>query len=181
VKDALAEALREMPCGAQLSWGVFTGKPDVRARGSVEVCSHRSDLLDSLAQLDWRVSWEAGSRIGGALVSALRVLPLVRTKPIRCQGWSSSPMARSAARRVAQSRHFEDYLGKVQGVIVGVGGDALTPIPKYDMDGKYLGEWEADDVPQMDLGGQRAFSSVPGEKMVARKMKWQAAPSIFHR
>jgi mxaL protein len=63
-------------------------------------------------------------------------------------------------------RRFDDYAGKVQGVVVGVGSDTLTPIPKYDMDGKYLGEWAADDVPQMDMSGQRALSSVPGEKMV---------------
>ena len=52
------------------------------------------------------------------------------------------------------------------GVVVGVGSDTLTAIPKYDMDGKYLGDWGPDDVPQMDMSGQRAGSSVQGEKMV---------------
>jgi mxaL protein len=167
VKDALAEALREMPCGSQLAWGIFAGNQTYVLAAPIEVCAHRSDLLDSLARLDWRVTWDAGSRIGGALVSALRVLPSVPHDAEQVPGLVFITDGHEAP--VISLRHrrsFEDHAGKVQGVIVGVGGDALTPIPKYDMDGKYLGEWQADDVPQMDMSGQRAGTSVPGEKMV---------------
>jgi len=170
VKAALAEGLRAMPCGAQLAWGVFTGNQTFVLAVPVEVCAHRGDLLDSLAQLDWRISWETGSRIGGALVSALRVLPMVPHETdalpglvFITDGQEAPPLA------LRNRRRFEDYAGKVQGIVVGVGGDTLQPIPKYDMDGKYLGEWAADDVPQMDMSGQRALSSVPGEKMVGEE------------
>jgi mxaL protein len=167
VKDALAEALREMPCGSQLAWGVFSGNQTFVLAAPVEVCANRNDLLDSLARLDWRLTWDPGSRIGGALVSALRVLPNVPRESEAApglvfitDGHEAPPLS------LRNRRRFDDYLGKVQGVIVGVGGDALTPIPKYDMDGKYLGDWAPEDVPQMDLSGQRSGSSVPGEKMV---------------
>jgi mxaL protein len=167
VKEALAEALREMPCGSQLAWGVFSGNQTFVLAAPVEVCANRNDLLDSLARLDWRVTWDPGSRIGGALVSALRVLPNVPRESeavpglvFITDGHEAPPLA------LRNRRRFDDYLGKVQGVIVGVGGDALTPIPKYDMDGKYLGEWAPEDVPQMDLSGQRSGTSVPGEKMI---------------
>jgi mxaL protein len=170
VKDALAEGLRAMPCGAQLAWGAFTGNQTFVLAAPVEVCAHRGDLLDSLAQLDWRISWDAGSQIGGALISALRVIPNVphdgEPPPglvFITDGHEAPPLA------LRHRRRFEDYAGKVQGVIVGVGGDTLQPIPKYDMDGKYLGEWGADEVPQMDMGGLRALSSVPGEKMVGEE------------
>jgi mxaL protein len=167
VKDALADALREMPCGAQLAWGVFAGNQTFVLAAPVEVCAHRGELLQTLAKLDWRITWDAGSRIGGALVSALRVLPsvphdadLIPGLVFITDGHEAPPVSFNHRRR------FDDYAGKVSGIVVGVGGDALTPIPKYDMDGKYLGEWTADDVPQMDMSGQRALSSVPGEKMV---------------
>jgi len=170
VKDALAEALREMPCGSQLAWGVFAGNQTYVLAAPIEVCAHRSDLLDSLAGLDWRITWDAGSRIGGALVSALRVLPSVPHDSEQVPGLVFITDGHEApAISLRNRRRFEDYAGKVQGVIVGVGGDALTPIPKYDMDGKYLGEWQADDVPQMDMSGQRAGTSVPGEKMVGEE------------
>jgi mxaL protein len=166
VKDALSDALRAMPCDAKLAWGVFTGNQTVVLAAPVEICTHRVELLQTLANLDWRITWDAGSRIGGALVSALRVLPnvphetdLVPGLVFITDGHEAPPVSPSNRRR------FEDYAGKVQGVIVGVGGDSLTPMPKYDMDGKYLGEWAPDEVPQMDMSGYRALSSVPGEKM----------------
>lgn len=167
VKDALAEALREMPCGAELAWGVFIGNQTFVTSAPIEVCTHRGELLDSLARLDWRVGWEAGSRIGSSLISALRVLPgaphatdLPPGLVFITDGHEAPPVS------LRNRRRFEDYAGKVPGIVVGVGSDTLTPIPKYDMDGKYLGEWAPDDVPQADLSNQRALSSVTGEKMV---------------
>jgi mxaL protein len=166
VKDALSDALRALPCGAKLAWGVFTGNQTFVLATPVEICTHRGELLQTLANLDWRITWDAGSRIGGALVSAMRVVPqvphetdLVAGLVFITAGHGAPPVSPGNRRR------FEDYAGKVQGVIVGVGGDALTPMPKYDMDGKYLGTWSPDDVPQMDMSGYRALSSVPGEKM----------------
>lgn len=167
VKDALAEALREMPCGSQLAWGVFAGNQTFVLGAPLEVCTHRADLLDSLARLDWRLSWESGSRIGGSLVSALRVMPKVPHESEQIPGLVFVTDGHEApAISLRNRRRFEDYAGTVQGIVVGVGGDVLTPIPKYDMDGKYLGEWQADEVPQRDMSGQRAMTSVPGEKMV---------------
>lgn len=170
VKDALAHGLREMPCGSQLAWGVFSGNQTFVLAAPLEVCTHRGDLLDTLARLDWRIAWEAGSRVGGALVSALRVLPNTPHDGEQppglvfiTDGQEAPPLA------LRNRRNFDDYAGKVHGVVVGVGGDALTPIPKYDMDGKYLGLWDADDVPQADMSGQRAMSSVPGEKMIGEE------------
>jgi mxaL protein len=166
VKDALSDALRAMPCGAKLAWGVFAGNQTAVLAAPVEICTHRGELLQTLANLDWRITWDAGSRIGGALVSALRVLPnvpheaeLVPGLVFITDGHEAPPVSPGNRRR------FEDFAGKIQGVIVGVGGDTLMPMPKYDMDGKYLGEWGPDDVPQMDMSGYRSLSSVPGEKM----------------
>jgi mxaL protein len=172
VKSALADALRDLPCGAQLAWGVFSGNQTFVLAAPLEVCAYRGDLLDSLARLDWRITWDAGSRVGGGLVSALRLLPSVphagdaETIPglvFITDGHEAPPVS------LRNRRRADDYAGKVQGVVVGVGGDALTAIPKYDMDGKYLGDWGADDVPQADMGGRRALSSVPGEKMVGEE------------
>lgn len=166
VKDALSDALRAMPCGAKLAWGVFAGNQTFVLAAPVEICTHRGELLQTLANLDWRIAWDAGSRIGGALVSAMRVIPNVPHETHLAPGLVFITDGHEAPPVSPGRRHrFEDHAGKVRGVIVGVGGDSLTPMPKHDMDGKYLGEWGPDEVPQMDMSGYRALSSVPGEKM----------------
>jgi mxaL protein len=166
-KQALAHALRDMPCGAQLAWGVFTGYQAFVLSAPVEVCAHRGELLDVLRELDWRVTWEPGSQIGRSLASALRLVPQVphQGQPVPglvfvTDGHEAPPVA------LRNRFRLDDFAGRVPGVIVGVGGRTLTPIPKHDMDGRYLGEWGADDVPQKDPSGTRALSSVPGERMV---------------
>jgi len=179
VKDALAYALREMPCGSQVAWGVFVGNQTYVLAAPVEVCAHRGDLIDSLAHLDWRVSWETGSRIGGALVSALRVLPTMVAENVPVPGLVFVTDGQEAPRLSANNRRrADDYAGKVHGVVVGVGGDTLTSMPKYDMDGNYLGLWQPDDVPQMDMSAYRAGSSVPGERMVGED--YEAPSGIEH-
>lgn len=166
-KEALAEALRELPCGAQLAWGIFSGYQTFVLAAPVEVCSHRGELLETLAGLDWRVTWEQGSRIGHGLASALRVVPTVPHEADLAPGFVFVTDGHEApALSLRNRRRLQDFAGKAAGVVVGVGGDALTAIPKYDMDGRYLGQWESDDVPQADVSNVRALSSVPGEKMV---------------
>ncbi len=55
--------------------------------------------------------------------------------------------------------------GEVRGILIGVGGSELSPIPKFDPDGNALGFWRADEVAQMDVYSQGRASSVSGEKM----------------
>jgi mxaL protein len=44
----------------------------------------------------------------------------------------------------------------VQGLIVGVGGDTLVPIPKFDMEGNDLGVWSEDEVRQLSMPSSNA-------------------------
>jgi mxaL protein len=61
---------------------------------------------------------------------------------------------------------FDGKPGDVGGVILGVGGDTLVPIPKRDREGTFLGYWAADEVPQTDLYSRGRPTSVAGESMV---------------
>jgi mxaL protein len=54
----------------------------------------------------------------------------------------------------------------VHGLLVGVGGNTLVPIPKFGVDGKPLGYWEADEVLQTDVYSRGRGGSVAGETMV---------------
>ena len=54
----------------------------------------------------------------------------------------------------------------VTGVIVGVGGDDLSPIPVLDDEGKVTGYWAADQVPQVDGHSLGRPGSESSETMV---------------
>ena len=61
---------------------------------------------------------------------------------------------------------FDDKLGEVPGLIVGVGELLPFPIPKTDPTGRPMGFWRADEVAQTDLRSLGRGASVSGEKMV---------------
>ncbi len=165
-KTALAEALRELPCGSELSWGAFTGYQSFVLSAPVEVCDHRAELQAAMQPLDWRVGWEPGSEVARGLRSALDLVRNLATREVPApdlvfvtDGHEAPPISDRYANR------DRDKTPVVRGAIIGVGGDQPVPIPKYDMDGKLLGVWELDDVPQADLSAVRGFTSVPGERM----------------
>ena len=45
---------------------------------------------------------------------------------------------------------YDGKPGEIRGLIVGVGADALMPIPKNDPEGRAMGFWGADEVMQTD-------------------------------
>ena len=56
--------------------------------------------------------------------------------------------------------------GEIRGLIVGVGGDVLLPIPKFDPSGNPQGLWGANEVLQVDPRSLGRGGSVGGEQMV---------------
>jgi mxaL protein len=61
---------------------------------------------------------------------------------------------------------FTGESGKVQGLIVGVGGQLPLPIPKLDETGDQVGVWGRDEVMQVDVYSLGRAGDVPGETMV---------------
>jgi len=49
---------------------------------------------------------------------------------------------------------FDGEAGTVRGLIVGVGGHGLSPIPKFDEVGRQIGEYAEDEVPQASRFGE---------------------------
>ncbi len=58
---------------------------------------------------------------------------------------------------------FDGTPGAVPGVILGVGGNELSPIPKIGRDGRFLGYWSAKEVPQTDSYSAGRATSRPND------------------
>jgi mxaL protein len=101
-----------------------------------------------LASLDWRMAWEGDSYIASGLYSALALARDLRADLLFfTDGHEAPPLPASGP------PPFEGARGKVGGVIVGVGGRAAVPIPKFDDRGHETGFWSMEDVPQENRSG----------------------------
>lgn len=153
-KQRLKDALRDLPCGSRVGWAVFTEYRTLLLLAPVEVCENYHDLVATLEHVDGRMSWAGASEVAKGIYWGLRTvkeLPGSHGLVFVTDGHEAPPV---------HPRHRPQYDGKpgeIRGLIVGVGGDALVPIPKVDPEGKSLGVWGKDEVLQTDTysGGRK--------------------------
>ncbi|HUD24659.1 MAG TPA: vWA domain-containing protein [Burkholderiaceae bacterium] len=162
-KAWLHRALAQLPCGARVGWGVFTEYRSYVLLLPVEVCANYAELSGSLDRIDGTMAWAGGSEISKGLFSALRISARMPERPavvFFTDGHEAPPLRSDYAPAVP------DDATDPHGLVVGVGGDELRPIPKYDPTGQPIGVWGPEEVmqaaPQAGSGEpQRPQSSPP--------------------
>lgn len=159
-KQALALALPQLPCGSRLGWAVFTEHRSYLLTLPVEVCAHRQELQRSLSFIDRRMAWSGNSEVAKGLHSGLRFAQLIPSKPslvFITDGHEAPPLD-------ARYRPGHDLkTAALKGLVVGVGGTTLQPIPKTDPQGRPIGRWGADDVQQTSPRSKARATGVDNE------------------
>jgi len=149
VKQSLRRELLKLPCGSQVGLGVFTERRSTLLFEPIEVCSGFAEIDAAIAALDWRMAWAADSRIASGLLSTLEMLKdKDRTLVFFSDGQEAPP---------PNPRYKPDLSAvkdQVKGVIIGVGGDQLAPIPKFDAKGQRQGFYKPEDVPHRSSFGE---------------------------
>ena len=161
-KAMLADSVQRLPCGSKIGWGVFTEYRAFVMLAPVEVCANRQELLTTLGYLDGKVAWSGNSEVAKGLGSTMRAARELPGKPsivFITDGQESPPVNAQYRPEMNVTR------GEVPGLIVGVGGDRMVPIPKIDPVGRRVGFWEASDVPQIDPRSIGRQGSVANETM----------------
>jgi len=147
-KQTSRTALEAMPCGSKLGYAIFTEHRSFLLLAPVEVCDNYTELLKILNTIDWQIAWRSRSEIAKGLNSANKVAMSLE-KPARVIFFTDgheSPPVHPQLRFIPEAVQPE-----YQGVIVGVGGNTATVIPRFDLSGKKLGYWRAEDVSQVDV------------------------------
>jgi mxaL protein len=156
-KARLRRALARLPCGARLGWAVFTEYRSYVLLLPVEVCANYAELAATLDRIDGTMAWAGGSEISKGLMSALRISARIPEHPaiVFFTDGHEAPPLRSDFVPIVPDDATDPH-----GIIVGVGGDALHPIPKFDPTGHPIGVWGPDEV--MQAPRRESFDSVQG-------------------
>jgi mxaL protein len=146
-KRALQGLLTALPCGSKLGVAIFVEERPFLLVAPVETCENFAPLMQSIGGIDWKMGWDSESHIAGGLLAAMD-LALGQDADLlfMTDGQEMPPLAWSTA------PDFTTLRGRVDGLIVGVGGTQLVPIPKFDKAGKEIGVWKPGELPS-ETGG----------------------------
>lgn len=147
-KDFTRKTMLEMPCGAHAGLAIFSEARSLILMNPVEVCSSYHDLTQMLQQFDPHMAWARSSEVSKATYTAIRQAKNIDPKPtivLLTDGHESPPIHESLFPK------FAGTPGEIPGLLVGIGGEDLLPIPKTNEAGEIEGVWEVNDVMHQDV------------------------------
>lgn len=147
VKHAVWETIEQMPCDSEAGFALFTEHRSYLLFTPVEICAHYRELRYMLDTIDWQIAWRSRSEIAKGLISALKIGAALEP-PARIVFFSDgheAPPVHPDYRQVP-----EPVDAAIRGAVIGVGGDQLSAIPRYDLAGRKTGYWRPEDINQVD-------------------------------
>ena len=143
VKAILRQTLIDLPCESRFGLAIFAERRVFLLFDPIKICDNFAPIAGAVAALNWREAWEGDSHIASGLYRAVALAHDLQTDLVFVtDGQEAPPLPWSGG------PDFDGKPGEVKGLIVGVGGYALSPIPKYDNNGREIGMYGPDDVLQ---------------------------------
>lgn len=128
----------ELPCGTQVSIGVFAGVSVAALYTPIEVCENFNAIDDGINNLEWRMGWSGNSRIRESMVTLAK---LIRSFPEPAQVIYFTDGEETPRLHIFNTRDLTGFQGGKDWLIVGVGSQKGTPIPKLDEHNQLIGYW----------------------------------------
>ncbi len=147
-KEFTRQAILAMPCGSRVGLGIFSEARSLILMTPVEVCSNYHDLMQMLSQFHPSMAWVRSSEVSKALYTAIRQAKEITPQPtvvFLTDGHEAPPVHETLFPK------FTGTPGEVAGVIVGIGGSDLLPIPKTNEAGEIEGTWAINEVMHRDV------------------------------
>jgi len=140
-QDMLHRIIRAMPCGTNVSIGLFAGVSIAALYTPIEVCANYAAIHDTIDHLDWRTGWSGNSRIRESMLTLARV---IRSFPEPAQVVYFTDGEEAPKLHAFNTRDLTDFQGGDDWLLVGIGSDKGTPIPKLDEHNQLIGYWAGD-------------------------------------
>ncbi|HLS42599.1 MAG TPA: vWA domain-containing protein [Paenalcaligenes sp.] len=145
-KNVLLELLQNLPCGSKAGLAIFTERRSFLLLENMEVCANYSPLSQAITMLNWRMAWEGDSHIARGLFHAIDLAQSLESDVVFISdGHEAPPLPHYGRPTFHQEPDIQDA---TQGFVLGAGGLALSPIPKFDEQGNEIGFLSEDEVDQ---------------------------------
>ncbi len=140
-QDMLHKLIGELPCGTNVSIGLFAGVSVAALYTPIEVCENFDAINDTIDHLDWRTAWSGNSRLRTSMLSLART---IRSFPEPAQVVYFTDGEEAPKLHVFNTQDLTAFQGGEGWLFVGIGGDQGTPIPKLDEHNQLIGYWSGE-------------------------------------
>lgn len=148
VKRELGRFVALLPCQSKFGLGIFSERRVFVLFEPVETCDNFSSIDASIDGLNWRMAWEGDSMVAKGVYDAIGYAKTLGADLVfLTDGHEAPPLPYTGM------PPFEGKPGEVKGLLAGVGGKALSPIPKFDDQGNEIGVYAEGDVLQESRSG----------------------------
>lgn len=135
------EIISSLPCSTKVSIGLFAGVSVAALYTPIEVCDNFAAIQDTIDHLDWRTGWSGNSRIRESMYNMARTL---RSFPEPAQVVYFSDGEEAPKLHAFNTRNLDNFQGGDGWLLVGIGSDKGTAIPKLDEKNQLIGYWSAE-------------------------------------
>ncbi|HPH07925.1 MAG TPA: VWA domain-containing protein [Methylotenera sp.] len=140
-KLAVREGMASLPCGSKVSVALFAGDESTVLFEPLEVCRHFPAIDQVVSGLDRRMRWIGDSWVTNALTASITEAKKRNLNLVYISDGDEMP-----ARSAPIVTDLAKLRGKIHGLILGVGGDALQPIPRLNQKDEIVGYWTREDA-----------------------------------
>ncbi len=159
-RHLLHDAIASMPCGTRVGVALFAGVVVSTIFHPVEICGSFDAVQDTVEHLEWRQAWHGNSRIGFGMLSAsaaLKALP----EPAQVVFFTDGEEAPRL--HAFNKADLSNWQGGKGWLLVGIGSDTRTPIPKMDENNKVIGYW-SNNTYQLEPGIAQVSEETRGQR-----------------
>jgi mxaL protein len=137
-KKLLQGIMDQLPCKTNVSVAMFAGVSVAATYTPINVCDNFSAISSTIQHLDWRSVWSGNSRIREGFSSLAR---LIRSFPQSARVVFLTDGEEAPKLHAFNTRDLSQFQGEPDWLIVGIGSEEGSAIPKYDSENQLIGFW----------------------------------------
>lgn len=156
----LRDAVASMPCGTRVGVALFAGVVVSTLFHPIEVCANYDAIQDTVQHLEWRHAWHGNSRLAFGMLSATAAL---KALPEPAQVVFFTDGEEAPRLHAFNQADLSKWQGGKDWLLVGIGSDRPTPVPKLDADNRMLGYWSQNTY-QLEPGIAQVSTETRGSR-----------------